>query len=139
VAVLWNPDNPFWTHALKRLHEVAPALGVKLQLLAVRESGDLEAAFAAATREKASALLVFREATFVADRQRIVDFAATHRLPAIYGLHSFIEVGGLVVYAANFSLTCSGALPATWIRFSKVPSPPTSPSSNPRSSSWSST
>jgi putative ABC transport system substrate-binding protein len=102
VAVLWNPDNPIWTHVLKRLHEVAPALGVKLQPLAVRESGDLEAAFAAATREKAGALLVFREPSFTAHRQRIVDFAATHRLPAIYGSRSFIEVGGLVVYAANF-------------------------------------
>jgi putative ABC transport system substrate-binding protein len=102
VAVLWNPDNPIWTHVLKRLHEVAPALGVKLQPLAVRESGDLEAAFAAATREKAGALLVVNEAIFVADRQRIVDFAATHRLPAIYRSQSFIEVGGLMVYAANF-------------------------------------
>jgi ABC-type uncharacterized transport system substrate-binding protein len=38
VAVLWNPDNPVWTHALKRLQEAAPALGVKLQPLEVRDS-----------------------------------------------------------------------------------------------------
>jgi putative ABC transport system substrate-binding protein len=53
-------------------------------------------------REKAGALLVFREPIFTADRQRIADFAATHRLPAIYGSQNFIEVGGLVVYSANF-------------------------------------
>jgi putative ABC transport system substrate-binding protein len=45
---------------------------------------------------------VFREPIFTADRQRIADFAATHRLPAIYGSQNFIEVGGLVVYSANF-------------------------------------
>ena len=102
VAVLWNPDNPVWTLTLKRLHEEAPTLGVKLQPLAVRGPGDLEAAFATATREKAGALVVFREGIFTPLRQRIVNFAATHRLPAIYGAQSFIEVGGLIVYAANF-------------------------------------
>jgi len=102
VAVLWNPDNPVWTLTLKRLHEEAPTLGVKLQPLAVRGPGDLEAAFATAAREKAGALLVFREGIFTPLRQRIVNFAATHRLPAIYGAQSFIEVGGLIVYAANF-------------------------------------
>jgi putative ABC transport system substrate-binding protein len=45
---------------------------------------------------------VFSEAIFVSDRQRIVDFAAKHRLPAIYRQQSFIEIGGLMVYGANF-------------------------------------
>jgi ABC-type uncharacterized transport system substrate-binding protein len=101
VAVLWNPDNPVWTDALKRLQEAAPMLGVKLQPLAVRGAGDLEAAFATATREKADALLVFREQIFIHSRQHIASFAATHRLPAIYGSLDFVEVGGLIVYAAN--------------------------------------
>jgi ABC-type uncharacterized transport system substrate-binding protein len=101
VAVLWNPDNPVWTDALKRLQEAAPMLGVKLQPLAVRGAGDLEAAFATATREKADALLVFREQIFIHSRQHIANFAATHRLPAIYGSLDFVEVGGLIVYAAN--------------------------------------
>jgi putative ABC transport system substrate-binding protein len=103
VAVLWNPDNPVWTHTLRRLQEAAPALRVKLQPLAVRDSGDLEAAFDAATREKAGALLVVNDAIFSADRQRIVEFAATHRLPAIYGGgRDFVEDGGLMVYSVNF-------------------------------------
>jgi ABC-type uncharacterized transport system substrate-binding protein len=100
-AVLWNPDNPVWGHALKRLQEVAPALGVKLQPLAVRDLGDLEAAFAAVIREKAGALLVFREQIFVVHRQQIVRFVGMNRLPAAYGSSSFIEVGGLLVYGVN--------------------------------------
>jgi putative ABC transport system substrate-binding protein len=102
VALLWNPDNPVWTHALKRLKAAAPPLGVSLQPLAVRDSRDLTAAFAAALREKADALLVFREAIFNPLRHEIVNFAAAHRLPAAYGGPYFIEVGGLLVYAANF-------------------------------------
>jgi putative ABC transport system substrate-binding protein len=102
VAVLWNADNPVWIHALTRLQEAAPILGVKLQPISVRAAGDLEAAFAEATREKADALLVFREQTLIHARHHIANFAATHRLPAIYGSGPFVEVGGLIVYAPNF-------------------------------------
>jgi putative tryptophan/tyrosine transport system substrate-binding protein len=77
-------------------------LGVTIQPLAVRDLGELEGAFAAATKEKASALLVFREQIFGVHRQQIVNFVTTHRLPAIYGAPPFVEVGGLIVYAANF-------------------------------------
>jgi len=101
VAILWNPDNPVWTHALKRLQEAAPALGVKLQPLAVRDSGDLKLAFDAAARESADALLVVRDAIFTAMRHQITDFAARHRLPAIYGGISFVEAGAMISYGAN--------------------------------------
>ena len=102
VAVLWNPDNPVWAYALKRLQEAAPALGLKLQPLAVRDSRDLEVIYAAAIREKAGALVVFREAIFNPLRHDIVNFAAAHRLPAVYGTPIFIETGGLLVYGAKF-------------------------------------
>ena len=101
VAILSNPNNPVWTHALKRLQEAAPALGVKLQPLAVRDSGDLKMAFDAATRRRADALLVVREASFTAIRHQIADFAARHRLPAIYGGLVFVETGALISYGAN--------------------------------------
>jgi putative tryptophan/tyrosine transport system substrate-binding protein len=102
VAVLWNPDNPVWLHTLKRLQETAPALSIKLQPLAVRDARDLGAAFTAGIREKADGLLVVRDATFNLLRRDIVNFAASHRLPAVYGGPYFVEVGGLLVYAANF-------------------------------------
>jgi putative tryptophan/tyrosine transport system substrate-binding protein len=81
VAVLWNPDNPLWTPTVQRLQEAAPALNVKLQPLAVRNLGELQAAFAAATRQKASALLVLREGIFAVHRQHIVNFAAAQNVP----------------------------------------------------------
>jgi putative tryptophan/tyrosine transport system substrate-binding protein len=101
VAILSNPDNPVWTHALKRLQEAAPALGVKLQPLAVRDSGDLKMAFDAAIRERADGLLVVREASFAAIRHQIADFAARRRLPAIYGGLVYVDAGALMSYGAN--------------------------------------
>ena len=105
VAVLSNPDNRSMTTQLKRLQEVAPALGVKLQPLAVRGSGDLEVAFAAVAKERAEALLVLGDAIFADLRHQITDFAARGRLPAIYGGRLFIETGALMMLGANFPLT----------------------------------
>jgi putative ABC transport system substrate-binding protein len=103
IAILWNPDNPVWTHALKRLHEAAPALGVELQPLAVRESSDLAAAFALATQKRANALLVVQEGIpFNALRRAIVNFAAANRLPSVYGAPVFVRDGGLMAYSAIF-------------------------------------
>jgi putative tryptophan/tyrosine transport system substrate-binding protein len=102
VAVLWNPDNPVWLQALKRLQTAAPMLGVTIHPHSVRDLRELEAAFAAATKEKAGALLVFREQVLTLHRQQIVNFVTRRRLPAIYGGPPFVEVGGLMVYAANF-------------------------------------
>jgi putative ABC transport system substrate-binding protein len=36
-----------------------------------------------------------------ANRQRIVDFAARSRLPAIYETREFVEAGGLISYGPN--------------------------------------
>ena len=104
VAIFSNPDNPVWTNVLKRLQEVAPVLGVKLQPLEVRGSGDLDVAFAAAAKERAEALLVFRDAIFANLRQQITDFSARRRLPAISGERLFVEAGALMMHAANFPL-----------------------------------
>jgi putative ABC transport system substrate-binding protein len=37
----------------------------------------------------------------VAQRKRIVELAASHRLPAVYALREFIEAGGLSSYATS--------------------------------------
>ena len=38
----------------------------------------------------------------IANRRRIVEFAARHRLPAIYGDALFVEDGGLMFYGTSF-------------------------------------
>ena len=46
IAVMWNPDNPVWVSVAQRLREAAPTLGVQLQELPVRNSGDFASALA---------------------------------------------------------------------------------------------
>ena len=102
VAVLWNPANAVWQAQMLRATEVAArALGLQLQLLEARGPDELEGAFAAMTRERASALLVQVDVIFALHARRIADLAAKRRLPAMYGSREHVEAGGLISYAPN--------------------------------------
>ena len=85
----------------KAMQGTAHALGIQLQYLAVREPEDYERAFAAAIRERAEAMVVMQCYFNLINRQRIVDFAAQHRLPAIYSAPGWVQAGGLMSYGPN--------------------------------------
>jgi len=99
VAVLRNPSNPAFP--LQDMQKVARSLGVKLQILEVRSAGDLTSAFAAIKKARAGALVVPQDLLFFDYQQRLVDFAAKNRLPAIYAWRYFAEVGGLMAYGPS--------------------------------------
>ena len=101
VAVLWNPTNPLEVVAFRQGQVPARALGVTLQSIEVRELKDFENAFAAVTRERAGALLVFEGPLANTYRRQIVDLAAKHRLPAMYGFREFVDEGGLMSYGTH--------------------------------------
>lgn len=42
---------------------------------------------------------------FFSQRARVVDLAAKHRLPAVYGEREFADAGGLMAYATNLPAT----------------------------------
>src|SRR5262249_60964211 len=49
------------------------------------------------------AVLVWNDAMFLSQRERIVELAAQHRLPAVYEERRFAEAGGLMAYGPNES------------------------------------
>ena len=105
VAVLWNPANPVWqAAALRQTEAAARTMGLRLQLLGARGPDELEAAFAAMTRERAGALFVPADIIFVRHAQQLAELAARHRLPAMFGFREHVEAGGLISYAASFPL-----------------------------------
>ncbi len=101
VAVLANPAHPGSAPQVREAQVAAKALGVKLQLLKVRDPKDFDSAFSAMTRERAGALIVLSDAMFRAEGRRIADLAAKHRLPAIHYVKEYAEVGGLMAYGAS--------------------------------------
>jgi putative ABC transport system substrate-binding protein len=81
--------------------EAAERLGVSVQALGVREPNDFETAFAAMDREMPDAILMVADALTNLNRKRVFDFAAAHRLPAIYETEFYVRDGGLMSYGAD--------------------------------------
>ena len=100
IAVLWSPENPLRGPPLKETEDAARALGVGLQKLEVKNSKDLERAFAAMRQARASAFVTLPGAFATAYGKQIVELAAKNKLPAIYSDTRFVDAGGLMSYGA---------------------------------------
>jgi ABC-type uncharacterized transport system substrate-binding protein len=103
VAVLRNPTIAAHANFWAETEAAAGKLGVALQALDIRGPDDFEAAFVAAGRGRAQALVALDDGLTIAYRPRIVALAASSRLPAIYGLREFPDDGGLISYGPNFA------------------------------------
>jgi len=101
VAMLWNQDDLGMTLRYKASSEAAERLGVLVQALGVREPNDFETAFAAMKREMPDAILMVADALTNLNRKRVFEFAAAHRLPAIYETEFYVHDGGLMSYGAD--------------------------------------
>ncbi len=103
VAVLSNPNNPFTGLMVRETEAAARVLGVQLQAREIRAPEDIDRAFQAAIRGRASALIVVDDGLVFTHRARIAALAAKSRLPAIYPFRESVEAGGLMSYATNFA------------------------------------
>jgi putative ABC transport system substrate-binding protein len=101
VAVLYNPADRPNVLILKQLQESVPTLGLILQPLEVREPREFEGAFVAMTQGRAHAMFGSPGALTFEHRKSLVDLAAKHRIPAMWGHRSFVDAGGLMSYAVN--------------------------------------
>ncbi len=101
VGVMVEVDIQAHVAQWKEIAGVAPALGVTLVRLEIRQGVDVERAFQIATRERAHALLTFRGPILEAHRQRIVELATKTRLPAMFEQRDSVEAGGLMSYGPN--------------------------------------
>jgi len=103
VGVLNNPSNPAPPAQAESLTGAARSLGIDLMRVNAQSPGELAEAFAKMSQAGVTALLVDNDAMFFSQRARIVDLAAMHKLPAVYGEREFADGGGLMAYAANYA------------------------------------
>jgi putative ABC transport system substrate-binding protein len=101
VGVLWNPTYGPGGLRFKGTEDAGRKLGIAVISARVTEPGELEPAFAELQRARAQALIVMSDPMTAAQRKRIAELAASHRLPAIYALREFVEAGGLSSYATS--------------------------------------
>ena len=101
VAVLWNANDRAMTLRYREIEKAAQALRVSIQPLGVREPDDFDVARTAMTRTRPDAMMMVTDALTVLNRQRVIDYAATHRIPAVYEYGSLVQAGGLMSYGGD--------------------------------------
>ena len=87
---------------MRNVQEAARTLNREIEILQASTESQLGDGFASLVREKPDALLVVPTPFFTAQRKRIVELAARHSLPTIYGAREFAADGGLMSYGASF-------------------------------------
>ncbi|HEY7318825.1 MAG TPA: ABC transporter substrate-binding protein [Candidatus Binatia bacterium] len=101
VGVLLNPNDPSSGGSLKETRAAARELGIQVQSLQVRSPGDFETAIKAASEGRVNALIILQNALINAHRARVVELAAKHQLPTMFGEAAQVESGGLMSYGPN--------------------------------------
>jgi len=103
VLVLSYLVDPIAPLQVKALEQAANSLSVTLQVDDIHTADDLPAAFEAAAKDHAEALLTTSESLFVAQRARLAELAARYKLPAMYSFSTnVVDAGGLMAYDVSY-------------------------------------
>jgi putative ABC transport system substrate-binding protein len=97
IAVLMSP-NPVHEVMLKEAYAGAKVLDLTIIPVMARTPTDLNEAFATMHEKNCDALLVLADGRVT---KKIVELAEEWRLPAVYQYAQFVEMGGLLSYAAD--------------------------------------
>ena len=102
VAVLRDVIDPSPAPGVKEYESAARALKLQVQLLEIRPpKPDLEAAFQAAVKGGASALVTVRNTFVLGYSRQIAEMAIKHRLPLMCEGSEEVGAGGLISYSTN--------------------------------------
>jgi putative ABC transport system substrate-binding protein len=101
ATVFWDRLSADQWQAMRT---AAETLEVRLAGVELRDQPyDYEAALAQVLLVHHDALIMTMSAFFLRDRQRIVDVALRHRIPAMYPLREFAEADGLLSFGVSFA------------------------------------
>ncbi len=103
AALLVNSTSAMASQLEADAQRAAATLGITLHLAKASTVPELDAALADLATRKPGGLAVSIDGFLIAERQRILDWAARERVPAIYPNREFVEAGGLASYAARWA------------------------------------
>ena len=102
LAVLRNSATPTGPAQFGIIQAMAPSLKVEVSPINVRDAAEIERGINAFARSSNDGLIVTPGGPAARHRDLIVALAARHNLPAVYFERSFVDVGGLVSYGADY-------------------------------------
>lgn len=102
-AVFINPAIRPNLLQLEDLQAVARAMGVTVLPFDIQTADDIDRAFAAMPGMGAQALVLLPGGAISSHQKRIAELAMKARLPAIFTVSTWAEVGGLMAYGTDFT------------------------------------
>ena len=101
IAVIWNTNDQGMTLRYREIEKAARILRVEVQALGVREPDDFTVAFSTMTRRRPDAMFLVADALTNMNRKQLIEFATTHRIPAMYEYSFLVRDGGLMSYGPS--------------------------------------
>jgi ABC-type uncharacterized transport system substrate-binding protein len=104
IAALVDPNWPPITEPfVADVRAAASAMRKRVDVIPATTRSELDAAFASFAQKPVDGLMVAGSALTNNRRVHIATLAAYHRVPAIYSLREFVDVGGLMSYGASIT------------------------------------
>jgi putative tryptophan/tyrosine transport system substrate-binding protein len=103
VAVL-REHTPAGVGQFAAIQAVAPSLGVEVRPINLQNAAEIERDLESFARVSNAGLIVASSTTALVNRNLIIALAMRHKLPAVYAQREFVVAGGLMSYAADFSV-----------------------------------
>ena len=112
VTVIVDPTNPEpqgGALGQAATETAARSLGLQLHIVGARGPGEFEKAFAAARAANADFVIIAPSPILSFNWKPLVDLAAKHRLPTMFGQKPPVDAGGLMSYGPNYPALCRRA------------------------------
>ena len=102
VAMLWNRDDLGMSMRYDASADAARSLGITVQALGVRAPDDFNGVFEAMDRDPPDAIFMVADALTTLNRNRVIDYAGAHHIPAMYEYDvPNVHDGGLMSYGPD--------------------------------------
>jgi putative tryptophan/tyrosine transport system substrate-binding protein len=103
VALLTNPEHSGELAEYRVTDEAARRLGAAITRYVVRNPAELARMMDEIRAAKPDAMLVFPDSLTLVRRKEIAEFAASARIPTMYGWTEYVEAGGLINYGPSLN------------------------------------
>jgi putative tryptophan/tyrosine transport system substrate-binding protein len=102
VSFMFNPvSSPYSPSYYQSIMTAAPKFAVEPSTAVIHEMADVEQMMTMLGREPGNGIIFSPDAFIYKNRKEVIELAALHRLPAIYGLPGSAAEGGLIYYVVD--------------------------------------
>jgi len=103
VAIVGNPEHPGAQLERGFSEETGRRLGLEIAYFPTRNRDELSAAFTTMAADPPQAISLLADGFAIENRQDIIDFATSHRVPVISGWPVFAESGAICTYGPRLT------------------------------------